>query len=92
MNYENANIGPETRQQVIDRLESELSRAALQFAGYLDDKVIGAVSDRDSGVSPSDIPKILEYLVVLNQPEELEEEIHKADLFEAAEPQEQEEI
>ena len=91
--YEHATTtGPETRQQVIDRLEGEMSPAALQFAGYLDDKIIGAVSDRDSGVSPSDIPKILEYVSALNQPNILEEEIHKADLFEAAEIQEQEEF
>lgn len=81
--YEHATTtGPETRQQVIDRLESEMSPAALQFAGYLDDKVIGVISDRNSGVSPSDIPQVLEYLVALNQPEELEEEVRKADLEE----------
>ena len=44
--------------------------------------IIGAVSDRDSGVSPHDIPQVLEYLVALNQPEELEEEVRKADLEE----------
>ena len=43
-------------------------------------------------MSPSDIPKILEYVSALNQPNILEEEIHKADLFEAAEIQEQEEF
>lgn len=81
--YEHATTtGPETRQQVIDRLEGEMSPAALQFAGDLDDKIIGAVSDRDSGVSPHDIPQVLEYLVALNQPEELEEEVRKADLEE----------
>ena len=81
--YEHATTtGPETRQQVIDRLESEMSPAALQFAGRLDDEIIGAVSDRDSGVSPRDIPQVLEYIVALNQPEGLEEEIRKADLEE----------
>ncbi len=75
--------GPETRQQVIDRLESEMSPEVFQAAGRVDDEIIGVVSDIDSKVSPYDIPQILKYLVVLYQPEELkelEEAIRKADL------------
>lgn len=81
--YEHATTtGPETPQQTIDRLESEMSSAVLQAAGRVDDEIIGVVSDIDSKVSPYDIPKILEYLVALYQPEELkelEEAIRKAD-------------
>ena len=82
--YEHATTtGPETRQQVIDRLESEMSPEVFQAAGRVDDEIIGVVSDIDSKVSPYDIPQILKYLVVLYQPEELkelEEAIRKADL------------
>ena len=84
--YEHATTtGPETPQQVIDRLKSEMSPAARQFAGRLDDEIICAVSDPDSGVSPYDIPQVLERLNALYQPGELkklEEEIRKADLEE----------
>ena len=81
--YEHATTtGPETRQQVIDRLKSEMSPEVFQAAGRVDDEIIGVVSDIDSKVSPYDIPQILEYLVALYQPEELkelEEAIRQAD-------------
>ena len=82
--YEHATTtGPETPQQTIDRLKSEMSPEVFQAAGRVDDEIIGVVSDIDSKVSPYDIPQILEYLVALYQPEELkelEEAIRQADL------------
>ncbi len=82
--YEHATTtGPETPQQTIDRLKSEMSPEALKAVDHLDDEIIYIISDMDSGVSPSDIPKILKCLFALYRPEELkklEEEIRKADL------------
>ena len=81
--YEHATTtSPETPQQTIDRLKSEMSPAALKAVDHLDDEIIGVVSDIGSKVSPYDIPQILKYLVALYQPEELkelEEAIRKAD-------------
>jgi hypothetical protein len=80
--YEHATTtDPETPQQTIDRLKSEMSPEALKAVDHLDDEIIGIVSDIGSKVSPYEIPQILKYLVALYQPEELkelEEAIRKA--------------